>query len=115
MTELTNLDQGASEAFPIEGYTVTKQFASKYPRTLAAFRLALEQGQEIADTNRSEAEQAMAAFKATDGVSRDTAAVMTFESYPLGGVDSTRIQRVADDMRRFGLLPANFSVRQMIG
>lgn len=115
VTELTNLDQGSSAAFPIEGYTVTKQFAVKYPRTLAAFRRALEQGQEIADNNRSEAEQAMAAFKTTDGVSRDTAAVMTFESYPLGVVDSTRIQRVADEMRRFGLLPANFSVRQMIG
>lgn len=115
VTELTNLDQGSSEAFPIEGYTVTKEFAARNPNTVAAFRRALEQGQQIADTDRGAAEQAMAAFKATDGVSPQIAAVMTFESYPLGQVDSVRLQRVADDMFQFGLLPSRFNVRQMIG
>jgi NitT/TauT family transport system substrate-binding protein len=115
VTELTNLDQGSVQAFPIEGYTVTKQFAKKYPGTLAAFERALEQGQEIADTSRGAAEQGTEAFKATDGVSPQTAAVITFESYPLGRVDSVRIQRVADDMYHFGLLPRSFDVRQIIG
>lgn len=115
VTELTNMDQGASEAFPIEGYTVTKQFVARNPKTLAAFKRALEQGQQIADTNRGAAEQAMAAFKATDGVSPEIAAVMTFESYPLGQVDSVRLQRVANDMRQFGLLSRNFNVRQIVG
>jgi len=115
VAELTNLDQGTSQAFPIEGYTVTKQFAKENPRTLAAFERALEQGQEIADTSRRAAEEGMEAFKATDGVSRQTAAVITFESYPIGQVDNVRIQRVADDMHRFGLLPERFDVRQIIG
>jgi NitT/TauT family transport system substrate-binding protein len=115
VTELTNLDQGASENFPIQGYSVTKEFAARYPNTLAAFKRALEQGQEIADTNRGAAEQATAAFKATDGVSPQIAAVITFESYPLGAVDSVRLQRVADDMRQFGLLKTSFNIRQIIG
>lgn len=115
VTELTNLDQGASENFPIQGYSVTKEFAARYPNTLAAFKRALEQGQEIADTNRGAAEQATAAFKATDGVSPQIAAVITFESYPLGAVDSVRLQRVADDMRQFGLLKTSFNIRQIVG
>jgi NitT/TauT family transport system substrate-binding protein len=115
LTELTNLDEGAVAAYPMRGYTVTKEFAQRYPRTLAAFERALQQGQEIADTNRHIAELAMEAFKSTDGVTAQTAAIMTFDQYPVGAVDSTAIQRVADDMLQFGLLQHRFNVRQMIG
>jgi ABC-type nitrate/sulfonate/bicarbonate transport system substrate-binding protein len=50
---LVDLDQGATTAFPVEGYVVTKQWAVKYPHTLAAFYKALEEGQQIADTSRA--------------------------------------------------------------
>ena len=113
--ELTNLDQGANNAFPIEGYAVTKQWAAMYPNTLAAFRRALAQGQRIADTNRLAAEQAMEAFTSTDGVSPLIGAVMTYENYPLGAVDSTRLQRVADEMRQFGLTRSALNVHAIIG
>lgn len=115
VSELSNLDAGAAQAFPMRGYTVTKQFAHRYPRTLAAFERALQQGQEIADTDRHTAELAMEAFKATDGVTSQIAAIMTYDSYPVGPVDSTDIQRVADDMVQYGLLKHRFDVRQMIG
>jgi NitT/TauT family transport system substrate-binding protein len=115
VAELTNLDQGASQDFPIQGYSVTKEFAARYPHTLAAFKRALEQGQQIADTDRAAAEQATAAFKATDGVTPQIAAVVTFESYPLGTVDAVRLQRVASDMRQFGLLSTSFNVHQIVG
>ena len=42
---LVDLDQGATTSFPVAGYVVTKQWATKYPRTLAAFYRALEEGQ----------------------------------------------------------------------
>jgi NitT/TauT family transport system substrate-binding protein len=115
LTELTNLDGGAAEAMPMRGYTVTKQFAQRYPRTVAAFQRALEQGQQIADTNRHAADLAMEAFHATDGVTPQIAAIMTYDSYPVGPVDSVEIQRVADDMFQLGLLKQRFNVRQMIG
>jgi NitT/TauT family transport system substrate-binding protein len=115
VAELTNLDDGAVAEFPMRGYTVTKEFARRYPRTLAAFERALQEGQEIADTNRHIAELAMEAFKATDGVTAQTAAIMTFDSYPVGAIDATDVQRVADDMLQFGLLRQRFNVRQMIG
>jgi NitT/TauT family transport system substrate-binding protein len=115
LAELTNLDSGAAVGLPMRGFTVTKQFAQRYPRTVAAFTRALEQGQQIADTDRQAAEQAMEAFHATDDVTPQIAAIMTFDSYPVGPVDGIEIQRVADDMVQLGLLKQRFNVQQMIG
>jgi len=115
--EITNLDQGANTAFPIEGYMVTKQWAAKYPKTLAAFQRALEQGQQIADTDRHAAEQAMETLNGPqDGqVPPEIGAVMTYESYPLGAVNKVRLQRVADEMFQLGLIGKRFNVNQIIG
>src|SRR5205807_9817291 len=73
---LADLNQGATTAFPIAGYVVTKQWAAKYPHTLAAFYKAIEEGQQIADTNRADVEEAMMDIPAPFGVSRQTAAVL---------------------------------------
>jgi len=94
---LADLDQGATTSFPVEGYVVTKQWAEKYPRTLA-FYTALEQGQEIADTDRSAVEAALEALPGSLAVSGTTAALMSLESYPVspgppGHVDTVRLQR----------------------
>ncbi len=111
---LVDLDQGATSAFPVQGFAVTRQWAAGHPVTLAAFRAAFEQGQAIADTHRSAVERAMAALPAPLGVSRATAAMMTLDSYPVGAVDAVRIQRVADVMRQF-LGSPKFNARSMIG
>ena len=114
VTLLADLDQGATAAFPVQGCAVTRQWAALHPTTLAAFRGAFEQGQEIADTDRSTVEQAMQALPAPLGLSRTTAAVMALDSYPVGPVDAVRVQRVADVMREFLGFPA-FEVGSMIG
>jgi NitT/TauT family transport system substrate-binding protein len=114
VTLLADLDQGATAAFPVQGCAVTKQWAGLHPVTLAAFRAAFEQGQEIADTNRSAVEQAMEALPSPFGLTKVQAAVMALDSYPLGAVDVTRLQRVADVMHQFLGFPP-FSVRQMTG
>jgi NitT/TauT family transport system substrate-binding protein len=113
VTLLADLDQGATTAFPVQGCAVTRQWAARHPATLAAFRAAFEQGQEIADTDRSAVEQAMEALPSPLGVSPLTAAVMALDSYPTGAVDIVRIQRVADVMRQFLGFPA-FNVESMI-
>jgi NitT/TauT family transport system substrate-binding protein len=119
---LVDLDQGATQQFPIEGYVVTKQWAQQYPNTLKRFLSALEQGQEIADTNRAAVEKAFEDIKSTQAgvpsaafgqVPPQVAAVMTLNTYPIG-VDQLRIQRVADVMQQFGLLPNSFNVGSMI-
>jgi NitT/TauT family transport system substrate-binding protein len=114
LTELTNLDEGLTMNFPVEGYAVTKAWAQANPNTLLAFQRALEEGQEIADTNREAAEQAMEAE--VQGITPQFAALLTMENYPIGSVDVDRLQRVADDMQQFGLISGGvFNVKQMIG
>ena len=114
VTLLADLDLGATAAFPVQGCAVTRQWAGLHPVTLAAFRAAFEQGQEIADTNRSAVEQAMEALPSPFGLTKVQAAVMSLDSYPLGAVDVTRLQRVADVMHQFLGFPP-FSIRQMTG
>jgi len=114
VVQLADLDQAATTAFPVQGCAVTTQWAAMHPVTLAAFRAAFEQGQQIADTNRSAVEQAMEALPGPLGVSGVTAAVMALDSYPVGPVDAVRIQRVVDVMRQFLGSPA-FNARSMIG
>jgi NitT/TauT family transport system substrate-binding protein len=115
---LADLDQGATTSFPVEGYVVTKTWAAKYPRTLAAFYRALEQGQRIADISRAAVEHAMVDMPAPFGVSAETAALMAVDSYPVstgpvGSVDKVRLRRVVDVMRRFLAFPA-FDIGSML-
>lgn len=115
---LLDLNQGATTSFPIAGYVVTKQWAAKYPHTLAAFYTALEEGQQLADTSRAEVEAAMEAVPAPFGVSKVTAAVMALDSYPVstgpvGSVDKVRLQRVVNVMQQFIGFPS-FNINSML-
>jgi NitT/TauT family transport system substrate-binding protein len=110
--DISDLDSGAVTGFPLVGYAATRAWERRYPRTGAAFLRALAKGQQVADTDRAAVERAMETFL---GVPPQVAAVMALPRYILGGVDRARMQRVADAMRRFGMLKARFDVGQMIG
>jgi len=112
---LADLNQGATQDFPIEGYVVTKSWAAKYPNTLRRFLAALETGQEISDTDRGAVETAFETIdKPQNGqVTAPIGAVMALDTYPIG-VDQTRIQRVANVMYQYGLLPSRFDVKDML-
>jgi NitT/TauT family transport system substrate-binding protein len=114
--ELADLNQGATEQFPIQGYVVTRSWAGQNPGTLKAFVTALAQGQELADTSRSSVEQAMEALGGPQNgeIPPIVASVMAVNIYPTS-IDKVRIQRVADVMYQFGLLRARFNVTPMIG
>src|ERR1039457_4239351 len=49
--DLADIDNGATQDFPIAGYGVLASWAAKYPRTAAAFAKAIEQANAIAATN----------------------------------------------------------------
>jgi NitT/TauT family transport system substrate-binding protein len=109
--EIADLDQGATAGFPVGWYVVTKASAKRYPRTLTAFLDALQQGQEIADTDRAAVEQAMEGLPAPYEVPPAIAAVMSLESYPPNfapDIDQSRVQRVANAMHQFQLLTYPF-------
>jgi NitT/TauT family transport system substrate-binding protein len=115
---LADLDQGATAGFPVAGYVVTKQWALKYPHTLAAFYKALEEGQQIADSSRAAVETAMEDVPTPFGVSKVTASVMALDSYPfstgpVGSVDKIRLQRVVNVMQQFIGFPS-FNINSML-
>jgi NitT/TauT family transport system substrate-binding protein len=112
---LADLNQGATTDFPVEGYVVTKQWASQNPHTLQRFLAALSAGQEIADTDRAAVEKAFEDLpNPPDGqVTSDIAAVMALDTYPIG-IDPTRLQRVANVMYQFGLLSSQYNVSNML-
>jgi NitT/TauT family transport system substrate-binding protein len=115
--ELADLNQGATQQFPIQGYVVTKAWAQQNPGTLKAFVAALARGQEIADTSRQAVEQSMETISGgppNGQVPPVVAAVMALNIYPTA-IDKVRIQRVADVMLQFGLLHSRFNVTPMIG
>lgn len=116
---LIDMNQGATTSFPVEGYVVTKQWAQKHPRTLAAFYTALEEGQQIADANRSAVEQAMEDLPSPLDVTKQTAAVMALDNYPfttgpVGAVDPVRLQRVLDVMQQFIGFNQSFKINSML-
>jgi NitT/TauT family transport system substrate-binding protein len=114
--KLADLNQGATENFPIQGYVATKSWVRANPNTLKAFLTALEQGQEIADTSRPAVEQAMESLNGpvNGQVPPIVAAVMALNNYPIG-IDEIRLQRVPDVMLQFGLLSTRFDISQMLG
>jgi len=108
---LADEDVGAAQNLPISGFIVTKKWATKYPRTAAAFLKALDEAQRIADTNPKAVEKAVETYS---GVTPTEAAVMAVPSFPLN-TDPVLIQRVADLMTQFGFLPPQgYEVNQMI-
>ena len=110
---LVDLDQGSTSSFPIQGCAVTRAWARTHPRTLAAFRAAFEQGQGIADTDRAAVEHAMESLPAPFGLTPVQAAVIALDSYPVGPVDTVRLQRVADVMHQFIGAPV-FNMQSMV-
>ena len=96
-----------------------KQWAQKYPHTLAAFERALEQGQQIADTDRAAVQKAFEGLRPPLNVTEQTAAVMSLDSYPFStdpsdSVDRVRLQRVVDVMSQFLGFQASFNISSML-
>jgi NitT/TauT family transport system substrate-binding protein len=101
LEELADLDQGGTENFPIQGFAVTGTWAQRHPNTLNAFVTALDEGQRIADTDRSAVEKAIE--QPPLKVAPRIAAVIALPNFPTA-IDPTRLQRVLDDMIQFGFL-----------
>jgi NitT/TauT family transport system substrate-binding protein len=100
---------GPTANLPISGYLVTRDWATKNPRTAAAFSRAVSRGQILADTSRAACQSAITSFLKVD---KPMASVVTLDTYP-NRLDPVPIQRVADVMHQFGLLKKPFAVEAM--
>jgi NitT/TauT family transport system substrate-binding protein len=108
--QLADLDQGSLENFPIGTIVGSAQWVKNNPGTIAAFLRAYDQGQQIADTNRSAVEKALVKWTQ---VSPLIAANMTLDSYPLA-MDVPVMQRIPDAMYQFGVLKQHYNITDMI-
>jgi NitT/TauT family transport system substrate-binding protein len=110
---LADFDQGSVEDFPFTGYMGTTQWVKTHPKTVAAFLRALDEGQQLADTDRSAVEKAMEKYVGIPPIIADT---MAIDTYPLA-MDVPQLQRVADSMYEFGLTPgvkAPYQIANMV-
>ncbi|MFD7655264.1 ABC transporter substrate-binding protein [Actinosynnema sp. NPDC059797] len=100
---------GPTDSIPIAGYGTTGTFLRDNPRTIAAFQRALVKGQRDA-SDHTMVRQLLPDYAK---VEPDTAALVHFGEYPTT-LDTTRLQRVADLMRTYGLLADDFDVKPML-
>jgi NitT/TauT family transport system substrate-binding protein len=117
---LADFDQGSLQDFPIGTYVGTDQWVQDHPNTVGAFLRALQEGQQVADTDRAAVETGLVNPKNTGGFAPPPtplqAATMTIDSYPLS-MDIPVMQRVSDAMFEFGLeqgLTKPYSILNMV-
>jgi NitT/TauT family transport system substrate-binding protein len=105
---LADFDQGSLQNFPIGSYIGTSQWVQQHPKTVAAFLRALQEGQQVADSDRAAVETGLENPNNTGGFAPPPtplqAATMTIDTYPLS-MDIPVMQRVSDAMFEFGLEP----------
>lgn len=100
---------GPTANIPLAGVGVTAAFAEENPKTVRAFQRAVDRAQaEMA--NRSVVEQTLPTYSKIDS---RTAALLNLGSWPTS-FSETRLQRVADLMREFGLLNQPLDIEPMI-
>ena len=107
---LADFDQGSMQNFPFTGYIGTAQWVRAHPSAVAAFLRALDEGQEIADTDREVVESAMEKYTGIPALVADS---MSIDSYPLA-MDLPQLQRVSDSMFQYGLKQGAKSAYQII-
>jgi NitT/TauT family transport system substrate-binding protein len=107
---LADFDQGSMQNSPFTGYMGTAQWVRTHPGAVAAFLRALDEGQEIADTDREAVESAMEKYTGIPALVADN---MSIDSYPLA-MDLPELQRVPDAMFQYGLTPGAKSAYQII-
>ena len=102
---------GPTAPFPISGYFATSTFLQKYPNTARAFQQALDRGQALADSSRSDVEEIMPNY--IQGLTANEAAVVNLGNFPTS-IDETHLQRVASAMVSGHLVTSNFSVASLL-
>ncbi|HEY6786582.1 MAG TPA: ABC transporter substrate-binding protein [Trebonia sp.] len=107
---LADFDQGSLENLPICTVVGSTSWVQSHPNTVAAFLRAYQEGQQVADTERAAVEQALVIHT---GVTREVAATMTLDTYPLV-MDVPEMQRVPDVMYEFGLISKPYNITNMI-
>ena len=108
------LDSGAENGpapdLPISCYVATQTFAGENPRTVAAFKQAIEKAQRLVAGDRELVERTLPSYTK---ISPALASRIRLARYPTS-VSRDRIQRVADLMHQYGYLEAKFDASSLL-
>ncbi|MEV0617897.1 ABC transporter substrate-binding protein [Nonomuraea sp. NPDC050404] len=108
--KLADTMTGQTADLPIAGWMATEEWASKYPKTLAAFQRAIAKAQELASSDRKEIEALLPKYTKIDA---KTASVITLGVYP-SELSANRLQKVADLMVEYEYLKSPIDVKSVI-
>lgn len=103
---------GRLDGIGLNGYATLEKTAAAYPNTVAAFQRAVLKAHRAAATPAGQDAIRKALTKKVK-VKPEIAPILHLPTYPLT-TDVSRLQRVPDLMREFGLLKKSFDVRAMI-
>jgi NitT/TauT family transport system substrate-binding protein len=106
---LADTSQGQTADFPISGYATTQDFAAENPKTVAALQRALGKAQAML-SDRKVLEQVVPTYTKIDAA---TASSLHFGTFPTS-LSTTRLQRVADIMQRYGYLTKPIDVKTLV-
>jgi len=107
---LVDVMTGPLANFPISCWATTGWFIDHYPRTVAAFQRAIVKAQQVAASNQPLVRSLLPTF--IKGLPPQIANVMALGTYNTT-LSLTRMERVADVMEEYKILPANFNVQSM--
>lgn len=100
---------GPTEGIPFAGVAITDEFAQQNPNTVSAFQRALDRAQaDLAD--RSVVEETVPTYSRIDPA---TASLINLGTWPTS-LNETRLQRVSDLMREYGVLTEDLDVGPML-
>jgi NitT/TauT family transport system substrate-binding protein len=108
--ELADVMTGPMNDFPISCWATTEWFIQHYPRTVAAFQRAIVKAQEVAATDQPLVRKLLPGY--ITGLQPAIANVMGLGTFNTT-LSLTRMERVGDVMKEYGMLPASFNVASM--
>jgi NitT/TauT family transport system substrate-binding protein len=108
---LADVMTGPMDNFPISCWAATGWFAAKYPKTVAAFTRAIDEAQATASTNQPLVRKLLPSY--IKGLQPQIANVMALGTFNTT-VSLTRMNRVADVMEEYSILPKSFNVKSML-
>lgn len=108
-TVIWDTSQGPTADFPIAGYASTATFAQENPKTVAKFQRAIAKAQGLAADRNS----VVAIIPKYTQIDQNAAASLAIGVFPTT-LDASRLQRVADSMREYGLLTDALDVKSIV-
>lgn len=107
---LVDLMTGSMSQFPISCWATTGYVIKHYPKTVAAFQRAIVQGERAAAADPQLVRKLLPGY--IKGLPASVANVMALGTFDTT-ISLTRLQRVADVLEQYKVLPANFNVKSV--